>query len=185
MKNVKSALRYAKAVLNLAKEVKKETVLNDNMLLIANTIAESKDLETVLNSPVIKVANKNNALKAIFENQVDEIVLGLFDLLAENKRMEMLEDIATQYTIIFEHYKSLQTAIVTTAVPLDEALEAKILEKVAQITGEKTTIENKVDPSILGGFMIRVGDIQYDASISNSFNELRKEFDNSHYIPKI
>lgn len=185
MKNVKSALRYAKAVLNLAKEVKKETVLNDNMLLIANTIAESKDLETVLNSPVIKVANKNNALKAIFENQVDEIVLGLFDLLAENKRMEMLEDIAIQYTIIFEHYKSLQTAIVTTAVPLDEALEAKILEKVAQITGEKTTIENKVDPSILGGFMIRVGDIQYDASISNSFNELRKEFDNSHYIPKI
>ncbi len=185
MKDVKSALRYAKAILNLARELKKETELNNSMLLVAQTIAESKELDTVLHSPVIKIADKNNALKAIFEGKVDEIVLGLFDLLAENKRMQMLETIALQYTIIFEHYKSQQTAIVTTAVPLDATLEAKILEKVAALTGEKTSIENRVNPAILGGFIIRVGDIQYDASISNSFNELRKEFDNSHYIPKI
>ncbi|MDC1162443.1 F0F1 ATP synthase subunit delta [Tenacibaculum sp.] len=53
------------------------------------------------------------------------------------------------------------------------------------LTGNSASIENIVNPNILGGFVLRVGDVQYDASISNHFNELRREFDNSHYIPKI
>ena len=70
-------------------------------------------------------------------------------------------------------------------MPLTAKIKAKVLEKIVALTGKKANLENVINESILGGFILRVGDVQYDASISNYLNELKKEFDNSHYIPKI
>lgn len=185
MKGIRPALRYARAILNLAKDSGLETEVNADMQFISATISESDDLQTMLKSPVIKAADKNKVLQAIFGDKVNAVSLGLFNLLEENKRMVMLQPIPQQYTIIYDYLKSMDTAKVTTAVPLTKDLEEKVLQKVVEITGNKTSIENIVDPSILGGFILRVGDMQYDASISNNLNELRKEFDDSQYIPKI
>ena len=185
MKGARPALRYAKAILNLAKESGNETLVNDNMKLIVETIAGSSDLETMLKSPVIKAADKRKVLVALFGDKVDNISKGLFNLLEENKRMVMLEPIAKQYSIIYDYHKSMQVAKVTTAVALTKELEDKIQAKIVELTGNSASIENIVNPNILGGFILRVGDGQYDASISNQFNELRREFDNSHYIPQI
>lgn len=185
MKEAKPALRYAKAILNLAKETGNESLVNDNMKLIVSTIAESADLDAMLKSPIIKAADKRKVLAALFGDKVDNIVKGLFNLLEENKRMIMLESVAKQYSIIYDYHKSMQVAKVTTAVALSKELEDKIQAKIVALTGNNASIENIVNPDILGGFILRVGDVQYDASISNQFNELRREFDNSHYIPKI
>ncbi|WP_369048806.1 ATP synthase F1 subunit delta [Tenacibaculum sp. UWU-22] len=185
MKGTRAALRYAKAILNLAKEQGLESEVNNDMQLIAATISNSTDLETMLKSPVIKAADKKKVLTALFSDKINAISLSVFNLLQENKRMVMLLPIAKQYTIIYDHLKSIQVAKVTTAVPLNKETEEKIATKIVALTGNKANIENIVDPKIIGGFILRVGDIQYDASISNHFNELRKEFDNSHYISKI
>ena len=185
MKDARPALRYAKALLNLAKETKAETEVNEDMQLIASTITNSSDLMVMLNSPVIKASNKKKVLKSMFSNKVNVISLGLFDLLQENKRMNMLLSIAKQYSIIYDFLKRVQIAKVTTAVPLTEQLQSKVMDKIVELTGNKANLENIINPAILGGFILRVGDVQYDASISNHLNELRKEFDNSHYIPKI
>jgi F-type H+-transporting ATPase subunit delta len=185
MKGARPALRYAKAILNLAKETGKESELNENMQLIADTISESSDLDIMLNSPVIKAVDKKKVLDTVFKDKVNNISLGLFELLRENKRMSMLEPIAKQYTFIYDYLKSMQIAKVTTAVPLTKEIEDKVLAKIVELTDNKANIENIINPAILGGFILRVGDVQYDASISNHLNELRKEFDNSHYIPKI
>lgn len=185
MKEAKPALRYAKAILNLAKETGNESLVNDNMKLVVSTIAESADLDAMLKSPIIKAADKRKVLAALFGDKVDNIVKGLFNLLEENKRMIMLESVAKQYSIIYDYHKSMQVAKVTTAVALSKELEDKIQAKIVALTGNNASIENIVNPDILGGFILRVGDVQYDASISNQFNELRREFDNSHYIPKI
>ncbi|WP_435253990.1 ATP synthase F1 subunit delta [Tenacibaculum sp. A30] len=185
MKEARPALRYAKAILNLAKESGNEALVNDNMKLIVATIAESADLDAMLKSPIIKAADKRKVLAALFGDKVDNIVKGLFNLLEENKRMIMLEPIAKQYAVIYDHHKSMQVAKVTTAVALTKELEDKIQAKIVALTGNSASIENIVNPEILGGFILRVGDVQYDASISNQFNELRREFDNGHYIPKI
>ncbi|MDE0535747.1 ATP synthase F1 subunit delta [Tenacibaculum sp. L6] len=185
MKEARPALRYAKAILNLAKESGSEALVNDNMKLIVATIAESADLDAMLKSPIIKAADKRKVLAALFGDKVDNIVKGLFNLLEENKRMIMLEPIAKQYAVIYDYHKSMQVAKVTTAVALTKELEDKIQAKIVALTGNSASIENIVNPEILGGFILRVGDVQYDASISNQFNELRREFDNGHYIPKI
>lgn len=185
MKGARAALRYAKAILNLAKENGVEETVNNDMKLIAETITENSELDAMLKSPVIKAADKTRVLNALFSNKVNNITKGLFNLLQENKRMVMLESVAKQYSIIYDHHKSIQVAKVTTAVPVTDALKFKIQQKVVELTGNEASIENIIDPNILGGFILRVGDVQYDASISNQLNELRREFDNSHYIPQI
>jgi F-type H+-transporting ATPase subunit delta len=185
MKDARAALRYAKAILNLAKDSNSQELVDNDMKLIVTTIAENDELEVVLNSPVIKATDKMKVLKALFSDKVDTISLGLFNLLEENKRISMLESIAKQYSIIYDFNRNMQVAKVTTAVPLTKEIEAKVIAKIIGLTGEKANLENVINPNILGGFILRVGDVQYDASISNYLNELRKEFDNSHYIPKI
>ena len=185
MKDARPALRYAKALLNLAKESKVESKVNADMQLIASTITNNNDLMILLNSPVIKASDKLKVLKNLFSTKIETVSLGLFDLLQENKRMNMLLSIAKQYSIIYDFLKRVQVAKVTTAVPLTKELETKVMDKIVELTGNKANLENIVNPSILGGFILRVGDVQYDASISNQLNELRKEFDNSHFIPKI
>lgn len=185
MKDARAAIRYAKAILNLAKDSKEESAVNLDMQLIASTISENNELEIVLQSPIIKSGDKMNILKAMFTGQVNNITLGLFNLLQENKRISMLASIAKQYTLIYDFYKNTQVAKVTTAIPISPEIEQQVLAKIVALTGNKANLENEVNPAILGGFILRVGDVQYDASISNHLNELRKEFDNSHYIPKI
>jgi len=184
MKEARPALRYAKALLSLAKEKNIDSEVNNDLKLIVDTIKESDDLNAMLKSPVIKASDKKNVLNAIFGDKVNNITKGLFDILAENKRISILETVATQYSIIFDHHQNIQTAKVTTAVALTKQLEDKIQEKIVALTGNNATIKNIIDPAIIGGFILRVGDLQYDASISNQFKELQKEFDNSHYISK-
>jgi len=185
MKETRAALRYAKAVLNLAKETQKDTEVNNSMSLISKTISESNELALVLSSPVVKVDQKIKALNAIFSDSIDQISLRLIGLLGENKRLPLLTAVAKQYSILFDYDKLIDTAKVTTAVPLTAALNKKVLAKIKELTGNDATIKNVVNPDIIGGFILRVGDIQYDASISNNFNELRRQFDNGHFVSKI
>lgn len=185
MKDARAALRYAKAILNLAIDTKEESSVNEDMQLIAKTISENYELSVVLRSPVIKSADKMKVLNAMFTKKVNNISLGLFGLLQENKRIAMLEAIAKQYSIIYDFHKNISVAKVTTAVPITSDIEKKVVAKIVELTGEQTNLENEINPDILGGFILRVGDIQYDASISSYLNELKKEFDNKDYIPKL
>ena len=182
MKQTRASIRYAKALLNLAIDTKVADKVNEDMLLMAETIEANKDVDIMLNSPVIKASVKEDTLLAIFSN-LNAISKGLIHLLVENKRLAILENIARQYTIIYDYHKGTQVAKVTSAIPLTDEVKEKVLAKVKDIIGKKVTLENIVDPSIIGGFVLRVGDKQYDSSISGKMNNLRREFDDNLYVP--
>jgi F-type H+-transporting ATPase subunit delta len=183
--STRAALRYAKAILNFASEQQKEVQVNDDMALIANTIEESKDLQLLLHSPVLKSDIKKAALKGVFEDKITNISYGLIDLLIENKRLAILREVAKKYTIIFDTLKGKEIAKVTTAFPITDKLSKQVLEKVKEITGKEATVENIINPDIIGGFILRIGDIQYDASVTNKLNTLRRQFDKESYISKL
>ncbi len=180
MKDSRAALRYAKAILNLAIENKSEVEVNNDMKIICSTIAQSSDLQVMLKSPVIKSSEKTKVLNTLFTD-ANSISKGLFKLLQDNKRMDILELIALKYTVLFDQYKGTQVAIVTTTVPLTKELEEKIQAKIISLTGNQVTIENVIDESILGGFILKVGDQQFDASISSKFTNLKRAFDKKDY----
>ncbi|MBS9773911.1 MAG: ATP synthase F1 subunit delta [Tenacibaculum sp.] len=182
MKQAKPALRYAKAILELAKDKNVETEVNDDMKLVFSTITESDDLKNTLKSPVVKDDDKKKVLNVLFGDKVNNITKGLFSILEENKRLEMLGAVAEKYSVVYKEDKGIKEAVVTTAVPLTKEIEQKVQDKIVSLTGGNATIKNIVDSSILGGFVLRIGDVEYDSSISNQFKELRKEFDKGQFI---
>jgi F-type H+-transporting ATPase subunit delta len=99
-------------------------------------------------------------------------------LLFENKRFEILEVIALEYSKLFDVMIGVEVAKVTTAIAMDAALEAKVLAKIATLSDKKITIENTVDPAIIGGFILRIGDKQYNASVANRLQILKRELSN-------
>jgi len=175
MAGERAAIRYAKAVLSLATENNTVDAVNTDMELIKNTVAESKDLKDMLYSPVIRSSVKKAALLEIFKN-ANKATVNLIDVLIANKRTSLLPEVASSFVTLFEQQKGNQIAEVTTAVPLTKELEEKVLEKVKELTGKEAAITNIVDESILGGFILRVGDTQYNASIANQLNKLKREF---------
>lgn len=174
MTGTRAAVRYAKATLSLAKDQNVANVVNDDMKVIRQTIAGNKELETFLQSPVIKSDVKKASLKEIFSS-IHAVTTGLIDMLVDNKRVMLLEATAEKYIIQYDALMGKQVAKVTTAVPLTAELEAKILDKVKALTGNEATIENTVDESILGGFILRVGDLQYNASVASKLQNLKRE----------
>jgi len=175
MSNSRAAIRYAKAILDLAVENKATDAVEKDMRSIVETIADSSELREMLASPVIKGSDKKQALASIFSGG-HAISEGLIGMLVDNKRVSLLNEVAEKYIILNEQLKGEGVAFVTTAVPLTADLEKKILKQVESMTGNKVVLENKIDESIVGGFILRVGDLQYDASISNKLNNLKREF---------
>jgi len=147
------------------------------MKLIASTIESNLELSTFIQNPTTRVDVKESALLEVFAN-VNGITKGLFHLLFENKRFEILDAIAVQYSKVFDESNGVEVAKVTTAIPMDAALEAKVLAKIATLSDKKITIENIVDPAIIGGFILRIGDQQYNASVANRLQVLKRELSN-------
>ncbi|WP_452221548.1 ATP synthase F1 subunit delta [Lacinutrix salivirga] len=176
MAGTRAAIRYAKAVLDLASTQKTAPAVNEDMLQIANAVNESQDLSNMLQNAVITASDKKEALLKVFPN-ANPMFAGLLDVLVQNKRINILGDVASKYVELYEKSQNIEVANVTTAVPLTNDLKNKVLAKVKELTSaQKIEINNIVDESILGGFILRVGDTQYNASISNQLNKLKKEF---------
>jgi F-type H+-transporting ATPase subunit delta len=173
----RAAIRYAKAILETAVSNGKESQVNDDMKSIIAAVDSSADLKDFLTSPIIISEVKMKALSEVFAS-VQADTKSLFRLLQENKRFEILEAIASQYITQFDEMNGVEVAKVTTAFPITADLEAKILAKAATISTKKLTIQNTIDPSIIGGFILRIGDKQYNASVSNRLQELKREFSN-------
>jgi F-type H+-transporting ATPase subunit delta len=175
MSGSRAAIRYAKAVLSLATDQKSADVVNGDMKLITNTIAQSEDLNQMLQSPIVRASEKKAVLIAVFKN-ANVASLNLIDTLISNKRLALLSDVAASYTLLYDEMRGSQVATITTAVPLTSDLKTKVLAKVKELTGKDAEVESIIDENILGGFILRVGDIQYNASISNKLNKLKREF---------
>ncbi|PWA11509.1 ATP synthase F1 subunit delta [Flavobacterium laiguense] len=177
MASTRAAIRYAKAILDLSDSKGVSESVNNDMKLIASTINGNLELNTFIQNPTIKVEVKESALLEVFAS-VDNVTKGLLHLLFENKRFEILEAIAIKYSELFDVMNNVEVAKVTTAIAMDAALEAKVLAKIATLSDKKITIENIVDPAIIGGFILRIGDQQYNASVANRLQVLKRELSN-------
>lgn len=178
MNDSRAAIRYAKAILDLAVEDKAKDAVEKDMRTITQTVSENKELKDLLGSPIVRGNAKKKVILAVFKGS-HPITEGLINLLVDNRRIDMLNEVALKYIILNERLKGEDVAFVTTAVPLTKTLEKKVLKQLGQITGNKVTLKNTVDDSIIGGFVLRVGDLQYDASIANKLNNIKREFTNS------
>ncbi|OEK06119.1 ATP synthase F1 subunit delta [Flavivirga aquatica] len=175
MAGARAAIRYAKAVLSLASDQKAADVVKKDMTLIANTIVDSKELSDALQSPVISSSIKKSVLLEVFKD-TNKTTISLIDILVANNRIDILKDVALKYNQLFDASKGIELATVTTAIALTDDLKKSVLAKAKELTGKNVEVENIIDENILGGFILRIGDVQYNASVANQLNKLKREF---------
>ncbi len=179
MSGGRAAIRYAKATLQQADEANAGDLVFDDMRSVQATIRGSKELRAMLKSPVIKAEDKRQALLSIFDDE-SKYTHNLINVVVDNKRTDILAGIAESYISLYNEAKGIKEANVTTAVALTSELENQVLEKVKEITGSSNvTLKSDVDASIIGGFILRVGDLQYDTSIANKLENIKREFSKS------
>lgn len=177
MAGTRAAIRYAKAILDIAKASNNTVSVNNDMLSIGASVKESKELKDFLLNPTVVANVKLNALLEVFASAQNE-TKSLFQLLLENKRFEILHDIASEYNKLFDELNGVETAIVTTAFPITSDLENRVLAKIKEFSDKSITVQNIVDPSIIGGFILRIGDKQFNASVASKLQALKQEFSN-------
>lgn len=173
----RAAIRYAKAVLEAAHDKGAAGEVNNDMLSIASTIGGNAELKEFLVSPTTTSDAKENALLEIFSG-INELTKKLFTLLHNNKRFEILGAVASEYNRLFEEMNGVEIATVTTAIAMDQEIEAKVLSKILEFSNKKVVIDNKIDESIIGGFILRIGDKQYNASVASRLQTLKRELMN-------
>ncbi len=177
MASTRAAIRYAKAILEMADSIGVTKEVSSDMTLIGSTVNSNEELNTFIQNPTIKVEDKESALQAIFTD-INGVTKGLFRLLLENKRFEILATITEEYNKLFDQMNGVEVAIVTTASPMSAELETKVMAKIKEFSDKSITIENIIDESIIGGFILRIGDMQFNASIINRLQVLKRELSN-------
>ncbi len=173
----RAAIRYAKAILERAKEQNSLEQTSKDMLLVAQTIGSNSELYSFITNQVVSSEVKLSALLEVFV-QIGEDAKLLLRLLAENKRLDILSNVAEAFNKLYNDLSGVEVVKVTTAIALTPELETKVLAKAKEFTSKSIVIENVIDPSIIGGFILRVGDKQYNASVANRLTALKRELVN-------
>lgn len=179
------ASRYAKSLLDLSVEKGQLETVYADMKLIQSVCQSNKDFVAFLNSPVVKEDKKTEVLNSIFANNINAITSGFLNIIAKKRRESYVPQIAEAFIDQYKTHKKILTAVITSAVGLDEATKTKALELIkGQAKGEVELIE-KIDPSVIGGFVLKIGDKQVDRTVSRQLANLKKNFSENPYISEL
>jgi len=165
---------YARSLFEVAKEHDKLDVVREQLGEIADTIAESHDLQVFFFSPYFSTDEKVEGLRSALQD-ADESVVNFLDLLIEKHRMPALFRIRREFDALWEEENRLLPVQVTSAIELDESTVKQIGDAIGEQTGRRIELTSEVDPGILGGIVLRVGNSILDASIRNRLEKLRKQ----------
>ena len=174
--------RYAKSLIALSIEKNELDAIYSDMVLISETIEQSKGLDTLLKSPVVKTDKKQGVLTAIFGKNTTELTKQFLVLISSRNREALIGDIASAFVGQYKVIKKIIVTELTSAVKLDAAQKEKILQLLNTQDGSSIEVIEKINPDIIGGFIVRVDDKQIDASISRKLNDLRQDFSKNQYI---
>ena len=174
----RAAHRYAKATLKSCLSDKNELdLVFEDMKNISMSFESSKELKLFVDSKVVKDQDKLSALKAVFKNSSNK-TKDLMELLMNNKRIDLFDDVANSFIMLYNKYAQNQEVVLTSSSHLRPSTIKEIENKVRNITSKNITLLNKIDANIVGGFILRIGDLQYDASFKNQLNKLKQDFIN-------
>ncbi|MDB5114698.1 MAG: atpH [Mucilaginibacter sp.] len=179
MSELTVASRYAKSLIDLAEEQNVLEEVNNDMVFFLKTLKENPQLNAVLGNPIISHLKKLNILTDIFEGKVNKLSIAFFKLMINKGRGEVLYTTAHELINLYDVKKHITKATVTSATPLSEANQQKMLDEVKAAVGGTVILEAKTDPALIGGFVLTVGDRQIDTSIASSLKKLKKDFANS------
>ncbi len=181
MSEYRIASRYAKSLLDLAVEKGILEEVNKDMKLLADLSAENRDLVLMLKSPIITHDKKLAVLNKVFTGKVNDLTLAFFQILTRKHREAYLVNVAEEFHHQYNVYNGVVEATITTTFAIDQKLRSEFSKVVEKISNKKVELTEVIDESIIGGFVLKIGDRQIDDSVSSKLKALRLEFTKNHY----
>jgi F-type H+-transporting ATPase subunit delta len=182
MQGTRVASRYAKSFIDLTMEQGVFEQAYDDMKTIVDLCKSNHDFVTFLKSPIIKTDKKQAVLKEIFAGKLNKVTDTYIQLITAKRREIYLSEIAVEFVNQYKDKKKILTAVVTTANGIDDTIRKKVMEIVKGVSSSEVVLEEKIDKDIIGGFIIRVGDKQIDATIAKKINNLKRTFKENPFI---
>lgn len=179
MNEGKISIRYARALFNFAKEEKLLDLVRKDMDYILELPAQVPEFKILTDNPLIKPSQKIKILKTIFEGQFQKITLTFLELVVQNNRLAFLDSIARVYLDLFKKNQGVKSALLVTPLPMDEDIKHSMISIIEKKMSIKIEIEEIINESLIGGFVLRIGNQQFDASVSNQLEKIKKELLNS------
>ena len=176
MSELTVATRYAKSLIDLAVEQKSLEQTKKDMELFSQTLRANSQLQAVLANPIVAHGKKIKILEAIFADKVSKVTDSFFKIMINKSRSEVLYATAKEFINQYNVIKHIIRAYVTSATPLSEENRKKVVAELETATRGTIELHTKVDPKLIGGFVLTVGDMQVDTSISTSLNKLKQDF---------
>lgn len=175
MDHSKVSIRYAKAFFSLAKEKNMLAPLRTDIEVVNKLCQESTDFRLLLESPVVKTAQKIKLAKAIFGQQLNPLTMNFLELVFTNKRESELAGICRNFLLFYHQDLGVKTAVITTAVEMDANMLAQIQAKLESEFKAQVELSKQVDPKLIGGFVLRIDDQQVDTSISSQLRKVKEK----------
>ncbi len=164
---------YARSLFEVAKEQDKLDLVREQLRQFADALSESRELQVFLFSPYFSTQEKEEGLERAVTD-ADPVFMNFLKLLIENHRMPVVFRVRRNFDELWEEENQLLPVEVTSAVELDEATVRQIGDRISEQTGRRVDLSSRVQPDILGGIVVRVGDSILDASVRNRLDQLRK-----------
>ena len=169
------ARNYAEALLNVAgKDGRADAALEDLEAIQAEVLRPHPRLAALLASTSVRPAEKDRILARTLEGQVQPTVLRFLQVLSRRGRLGLLGAITRQARALLDRREGRRPVTVRSAAPLDEAQQAALRDRLAGLVGGTPVLRLEVDPALIGGLVVQVGDDVYDASVRNRLRQLRK-----------
>lgn len=175
--------RYAKSLFDLAKEKNLLEEVKVDMELIHLTSVQNRDFRSMLNSPLISPGKKKTILEAIFKGKFGtEFTKRLVEIMIRKGRERYVDNAAKAFLQLYDLEKHIQRGKLISAMELSDTQIAAIKKEVEKETGDDFEMDVEVDPTLIGGFVLRIGDRIFDGSIASSLRKLEQEFQTNTYI---
>jgi F-type H+-transporting ATPase subunit delta len=186
MPNPRLATRYAKSLIDLAIERGELEQVFADMKWLNGVCKSNRDFVNLLRSPVIKGDTKKKIIEAVTGGNISEMTAAFNRLLITKGRESNLPEITAAFITAYKVEKNIQTIKLTTATPVSEAVRNAIIAQVKKSAGfGNVELEEKVDPAVIGGFVLQVDDKLIDASIAYDLKAIARQFENNDFIYKI
>lgn len=167
------AYRYAKALIDLANEQGEVEAVNNDMTFFASVCTENDEFRKIMANPIIRHEKKFNILKKIFENRISKVTFSIFSVLTKKNREQLLYPISVEFKKLYDLQKGIQKVTVSTPAPLTDAQKATLSAEVSRATQKQVELTEVIDESLIGGYVLKVGDTQIDTSVKHKLNELK------------
>lgn len=182
MANSTIAFRYAKSLIEIAAEKKQVDEVYADMCKLLKYCQKVNDFRLLLQSPLIKTDKKINTFKILLKGEVTETTEKFLVLLAKNKRESYLEKISQEFIDQYKTKMKISTVIITSAVKLDEPTRSRMLTILTNLLKNRIELQEKIDPKIIGGFVLTVGNRRADMSVLRQLKQLNKNFNQSYIL---